>query len=85
MNDLASRKHLYGVEEIEFATDRQASDVLSSLSVLRTDVDGRKEVYAFSNYEDALVGSDDGWLIARRRVQVQTQMFRTPTPTLLLW
>lgn len=85
VNDLASRKHLYGVEEIEFATDRQASDVLSSFSVLRTDVDGRTEVCAFGNYEDALVGSDDGWLIARRRVQVYTQMFRTPTPTLLLW
>lgn len=81
VHDLAARKHMVTVEEVDFAVDGTAVEALSSFSVFRTNIDGRTEVYAVGNYEDQLVGGEDGWRIARRRVRVQTRMFRTPTPT----
>lgn len=81
VHDLAARKHMVTVEELDFTADRDAASTLSSFSVFRTDIDGRTEVYAVGSYEDSLVRIDDEWRIAHRRVRVQTRMFRTPTPT----
>ena len=79
VHDLAARKHMVSVEEIDFSAD--VAEVLSSFSVFRTDIDGRTEVYAVGRYEDELIRTGEGWLIGKRQVTVQTRMFRTPTPT----
>lgn len=81
VHDLAGRKHLITVQEIEFSDDGARAEILSGFAVFRTDIDGRTEVYAVGNYEDVLSRSEAGWHIAARRVVVETRMFRTPTPT----
>jgi 3-phenylpropionate/cinnamic acid dioxygenase small subunit len=81
VHDLAGRKHLVTVQEIDFRDDGQTAQTLSGFAVFRTDIDGRTEVYAVGSYEDALSRTMDGWKIAHRRVVVETRMFRTPTPT----
>lgn len=79
VHDLADRKHMVTVEEIDFTAD--AAEVLSNFSVFRTDIDGRTDVYAVGRYEDELARAGEAWHIVNRRVMVQTRMFRTPTPT----
>ena len=81
VHDLAGRKHMVTVEEIDFSDGGDRADVLSGFAVFRTDIDGRTEVYAVGNYADTLRRTGDGWRIATRRVIVETRMFRTPTPT----
>lgn len=81
VHDLAGRKHLVTVQEIDFSSDGGRAETLSAFAVFRTDIDGRTEVYAVGNYEDVLERSGEGWRIESRRVLVETRMFRTPTPT----
>lgn len=81
IHDLAGRKHLVTVQEIDFSDDGRSAETLSGFAVFRTDIDGRTEVYAVGGYEDVLSRTMDGWQITHRRVVVETRMFRTPTPT----
>ncbi len=78
IHDLAARFHLVSVEEIDIERDTASS--LSRFIVLRTDLQGRSNVYAVGAYEDEWIAGEEGWLIARRTVRLQTRMMEAPTP-----
>jgi 3-phenylpropionate/cinnamic acid dioxygenase small subunit len=78
VHDLAARTHMVAVDDIVFSED--AATAASTFSVFRTDQAGVTEIYAVGHYDDRLVRAGADWLIQSRRVNVQTRMFRTPTP-----
>lgn len=80
VHDMAARTHLVSVDEITM-DGADAAEARSTFAVFRTDAAGVSQVYAVGQYDDRLIRNGTDWRIARRRVLVQTRMFRTPTPT----
>ena len=80
VHDLATRTHLVSVDNINFITVADPAEVLSTFAVFRTDTTGSTQIYAVGRYNDKLVRHGKDWRIRERRVQLQTRMFRTPTP-----
>ena len=78
IHDLAARFHMVTVDEIDIERDTASS--LSRFVVVRTDLQGRSNVYAVGIYEDEWTARERGWMIARRTVRLQTRMMEAPTP-----
>ena len=81
VHDMAARTHMVSVDEIALDGGGGVAEARSTFAVFRTDAAGVTQVYAVGRYDDRLVRNGADWRIAERRVQVQTRMFRTPTPT----
>ncbi len=78
IHDLAARFHLVTVEEIDI--ERETASSVSRFIVVRTDLQGRSNIYAVGTYEDEWIAGEGGWAIARRTVRLQTRMMEAPTP-----
>lgn len=78
IHDLAARFHLVTVDKIDI--ERETASSLSRFVVVRTDLQGRSNVYAVGTYEDEWIAREEGWMIARRIVKLQTRMMEAPTP-----
>ena len=78
IHDLAARFHFVTVDEVDI--ERETASSLSRFIVVRTDLQGRSNVYAVGTYEDEWIAREEGWMIARRTVRLQTRMMEAPTP-----
>ena len=81
VHDLAERMHIISVDQILFGGLDDSAEVHSSFAVFRTDIAGVTEVYAVGRYSDSLERVGRVWRIKERCVNVQTRLFRIPTPT----
>ena len=81
VHDLAERMHIVSVDQILLDGLDNSAQVQSSFAVFRTDTAGNTQVYAVGRYRDSLERDGKDWRIKERCVNVQTRMFRTPTPT----
>ena len=81
VHDLAKRMHIVSVDQILFGELDNSAQVQSSFAVFRTDTTGNTEVYAVGRYCDNLERNGEDWRIKKRCVNVETRIFRTPTPT----
>ena len=81
VHDTAARTHMVSVDEIALNGSGDTAEAHSTFAVFRTDAAGATQIYAVGQYDDRLVRNGADWRIADRRVQVQTRMLRTPTPT----
>jgi 3-phenylpropionate/cinnamic acid dioxygenase small subunit len=66
------RRHL--IAPVRIALQDVGATVESHLAVFRTDPEGRTQCEASGRYVDTLVRRDDGWRIARRRVELDTHI-----------
>ena len=78
IHDLAARFHLVTVDEIDI--ERETASSVSRFIVVRTDLQGRSNVYAVGTYDDEWIAGEGGWMITRRTVRLQTRMMEAPTP-----
>ena len=57
------------------------AEVQSTFAVFRTDTTGNAQIYAVGRYNAKLIRHGGEWRIQERRVNLQTRMLRTSTPT----
>ena len=70
--------HLIAVDTIDF--DDDTAKTSATVSIFRTDDEGRTQVYAVGRYEDAWQRIENEWRISLRVLDLRTRLLPGPAP-----
>jgi 3-phenylpropionate/cinnamic acid dioxygenase small subunit len=70
--------HLIAVDTIDF--EGETAKTSATVSIFRTDDEGRTQVYAVGRYEDAWQRIENKWRISLRVLDLRTRLLPVPAP-----
>ena len=70
--------HQISVDAVDFEGD--SARTTATVSIFRTDEEGRTECYAVGRYEDTWQRSEGDWRLSERVLDLRTRLLSVPTP-----